>query len=68
MFGCAQNTEIRNTDRFPRPMDWRTVHVDRNQVRSGLKTVRMKLETIDIDLGTIRMNEKTIHMNRKMTG
>lgn len=45
-------------DRFPRRIDWKTVHMDRKKVGSDSKTIRMKLEKIGPDLKTIGMDEK----------
>src|ERR1700737_494479 len=61
-------TKIHNTDHFPGRMDRKTVHMDRNQIGSGLKTVRTYRERIGADLETIGMDERNIRMDSKMVG
>ncbi len=52
--------KVYETDRFPRRMDWKTLHMDRKLFRSGLKTIRMKLGKTDADLETVGVDEETV--------
>ena len=44
--------KIYETDRFPRRMDCKTAHADRNLIHSGLKMVRLNREEVDVDLSS----------------